>query len=356
MSIYLRAIVALAVAALSMGPCLQPDEDRGLPAAAERDGRRFLATYVADDGRVVRTDQGGDTVSEGQAYALLVAVALDDRETFALVWSWTAEHLRRPDGLLSWRWADGAVLDPQSATDADLDAAWALALAERRWPDEGYGQAATVLARAVEAHETVSIGGGRWLVAGPWARPSAPGADAVVNPGYFSPVADAVLVRDGRADPRATQERSATMRSALDDLLHADGLPPDWARVSSDGRVRAVAGPSDAGGPGRFGFDAVRVPLRLAGSCAEEDVALAARLWPSLEDGGGRATLGDHPARAVAGAAAAAAADEPRDADELLDRASAADRSAPTYYGSALTALARLLLTTDRLDGCPPLP
>lgn len=35
----------------------------------------FLKRYVDPDGRVVRRDRGGDTVSEGQAYAMLVAVA-----------------------------------------------------------------------------------------------------------------------------------------------------------------------------------------------------------------------------------------------------------------------------------------
>ncbi len=66
-------------------------------------GRAFLAGYVDDDGRVVRTDQGGDTVSEGQAYAMLVAVGLGDADTFDAVWTWTRENLQRRDGLLSWR-------------------------------------------------------------------------------------------------------------------------------------------------------------------------------------------------------------------------------------------------------------
>ena len=87
---------------------------------------RFLDRYVDDDGRVVRHDQGGDTVSEGQAYAMLLAVAADDRDRFAQVWDWTRAHLQRGDGLLAWRWAGGRVVDDEPATDADLDAARAL--------------------------------------------------------------------------------------------------------------------------------------------------------------------------------------------------------------------------------------
>lgn len=63
----------------------------------------FFAGYVDDDGRVVRHDEGGDTVREGQAYAMLLAVAAGDRSRFHRIWSWTKEHLQRPDGLLAWR-------------------------------------------------------------------------------------------------------------------------------------------------------------------------------------------------------------------------------------------------------------
>jgi endo-1,4-beta-D-glucanase Y len=72
------------------------------PASA----RAFLSRYVAADGRVLRRDQGGDVVSEGQAYAMLVSVAVGDRATFGRVWSWTRTHLQRRDGLLAsgcWR-------------------------------------------------------------------------------------------------------------------------------------------------------------------------------------------------------------------------------------------------------------
>src|SRR5687768_9451710 len=93
----LVAACAATGAAVSPAP---PDPVAGATAA----GRAFLDTYVEPDGRVVRRDEGGDTVSEGQAYALLIAVALGDRQRFEAVWSWTRDHLRRPDGLLSWRW------------------------------------------------------------------------------------------------------------------------------------------------------------------------------------------------------------------------------------------------------------
>ncbi len=102
----------------------------GLDAAVSTE--RFFAGYVGADGRAPRSDQGGDTVSEGQAYAMVLAVAAGDAGRFAAVWSWTQQHLQRADGLLAWRWSDGQVVGG-TASDADLDAAAALALAADRF-------------------------------------------------------------------------------------------------------------------------------------------------------------------------------------------------------------------------------
>ena len=297
----------------------------------------FLDRYVSGDGRVVRHDQGGDTVSEGQAYAMLIAVAERDEERFDRVWTWTREHLRRPDGLLSWRWADGRVTDGQAAADADLDAARALMLAAKRFDEPRYAEDGRALGRAVSEIETdKSV-----LLAGPWTRD-------VVNPSYWSPRAFAAIERVDLNEPARR----------LTDQLTANGLPPDWARIDS-GRATPTGPPS--GGDPVYSFDAVRLPIRLAESCASEDRALAARMWAHLRDDPGVArraldgtplTDGQHPV-ALAGAAAAAHAAGDRDAaSELLDRAEALDAEHPTYYGKAWVELTRAMLKPGALGTC----
>ncbi|MGH9153910.1 MAG: glycosyl hydrolase family 8, partial [Acidimicrobiales bacterium] len=113
------ALVAVVTAAAALGALL---------VTCGRDGSRgdadaFFEGYMDGDGRVVRRDQGGDTVSEGQAYAMLLAAAHGDRGRFDRAWQWARDHLQRHDGLLSWRWRDGRVVDPSPAADADVDAA-----------------------------------------------------------------------------------------------------------------------------------------------------------------------------------------------------------------------------------------
>jgi endo-1,4-beta-D-glucanase Y len=82
-------------------------------AAASAAADRFLHRYVTSDGRVIRHDQGGDIVSEGQAYAMLIAESAGRPEVARTVWSWTRAHLGRPDGLFAWHASgSGAVEDP----------------------------------------------------------------------------------------------------------------------------------------------------------------------------------------------------------------------------------------------------
>ncbi len=303
----------------------------------------FLDRYVDDDGRVVRHDQGGDTVSEGQAYALLLAVAAGDEDRFAQVWEWTHAHLQRRDGLLASRWADGRVVDDEPATDADLDAARALVLAGERFRERRYGVAGRAIARSIADNETSWAADRTVLVAGPWAR-----GMHVVNPSYWSP----------RAFQQLGFEHVAASSRQLTERLLESGLPPDWARVDSSGVV--ASGPPSGGDPG-YSYDAVRLPVRLAESCDPADRELAARMWPRLQHSpgaarraldGAPASGGEHPAALVGAAAAAHAAGDRRASSELLARADELDADHPSYYGAAWVALGREMLEHRTLGGC----
>jgi endo-1,4-beta-D-glucanase Y len=308
-------------------------EDRARTAA-----ERFLDRYVDDDGRVVRHDQGGDTVSEGQAYAMLLAAAIGDRDRFDRVWSWTVEHLRRPDGLLSWHWQDGEVVDAEPAADADLDTARALLLAAERFGEPDYRDDGVAIGWAVLARETVDVAGRAALVAGPWARDGTPHE---VNPSYVSPrTYSALAVATGDVRWQALRETGLEHLRALT----ADGLPPDWAALDESG-VRPAESPS--GAAPEYGFDALRIPVRFAEDCKADGRAVAADLWPRL-----RGRDHDHPAEIVAAAAAADAAGSTSARNKLLAGAERRDRDDSTYYGAAWVALGRVMLTTDLLGSC----
>ncbi len=160
--------------------------------------------FYITGGRVVRPKNDFDTVSEGQAYAMIRAVWLDDRAAFDAVYRWSEENLSRfrshGDHLLSWRYGANRlggeqILDANPALDADLDYALALFMAARRWPDRrimtglmSYRDKAVAVAEDIMRRCVMPHANGE-LVLLPW--PAGEGAEAersvLVNPSYFSP-------------------------------------------------------------------------------------------------------------------------------------------------------------------------
>src|SRR5258708_10031671 len=153
-----RTVAALACAGLIAG--LAGCGASQVSVSSRLAATRFLASYTLPDGRVVRLDQGHDTVSEGQAYGMLLAEMVGDDAQFRRIWQWTRDHLQLPDGLFAFHTdAAGKVVSPEPATDADLLIAWAL-LRYRRppaaaWPQDGRRAAAAIL-----AHEVAPAPGG----------------------------------------------------------------------------------------------------------------------------------------------------------------------------------------------------
>jgi endo-1,4-beta-D-glucanase Y len=328
----------------------------GTTAAAAR----FLTRYVTSDGRVIRHDQGGDIVSEGQAYAMLLAEVAQRPALVRTIWSWTSAHLGRSNGLFAWHaTGSGQIEDPQSAADADVLIAYAL-LRYRGTDQAALHDAGRRVAGAVLANESVTLPDGSPLVvAGPWAKSTSP---PTIDPSYLMPgVFDALarLTGDGRWT-RAAGAAIATI-SALTD--RGRRLPPDWARLSG-GELTPIATPGGSAGV-QYGLDAARLPLWFATACDTNARVLAASWWRNVLGSGDRAgplALGlsgntingeSSPLTLLAGAAAATAAGDDAAAKNLRAKAAALALSNPTYYGDAWVALGPALLERS-INPCDP--
>jgi endoglucanase len=358
---------AVAIAATQPGgaqsaPAPSESSAPDVPAPESYDADALTADFLdewVDDGRVVRRDQGDDTVSEGQAYGLLLAVAADREDDVDAIWSWTEREMVRDDGLLAWRWDDGGIVDAEPASDADLDAARALVLAGERFGRDDLAADGAALATAILDRMTATTELGRILLPGTWAADRTPYA---YNPSYASPAAFAVL--GAATGDERWAELAAGSAAVTDVILSQTDLPPDWAQVHEDGTVEAMPGAQGGGERVTFGYDAARLLVRYAESCEPTDVALAARTLPALartaelpaelDLGGGAITEDRHPLTLVARAAAAAASDATA-AQGDLRAAAQLSADVPTYYGRAWTALGSQMLEGDALGGCAPL-
>jgi endoglucanase len=135
----------------------------------EQSWQAYINRFIQSDGRVIDREDGDRTVSEGQAYAMLRAVMIDDPDTFALTLDWAETNLQRRDAdgkpidhLWAWKWGQDesgnwGIQDNNFASDADIDAATALILAARRWDRPDYLDLARVKLQDIWAYSTVVV-------------------------------------------------------------------------------------------------------------------------------------------------------------------------------------------------------
>ncbi|TDX66786.1 endoglucanase [Methylosinus sp. sav-2] len=223
----------------------------------------YKKRFIAEQGRVIDTANDQVSHSEGQGYAMLLAVAANDRATFDRLWGWTRANLMvRNDELVAWRFDPQrrpAVGDMNNASDGDLLIAWALAEAAEYWDDLPLRMASRRI--AVELSRKVVLFKTRM---GALLLPAVAGFNAsdrsdgpVINLSYY------VFPALARLDSVAPEVDWAGLTQTGLDLLEASRptpqtLPADW--IALEGwRAR----PAEGFAP-EFAYNAVRIPLYLA--------------------------------------------------------------------------------------------
>lgn len=323
-----------------------------LGAAAQRSATRFLDTYVRRDGRVTRIDQGGDTVSEGQAYGMLLAEIAGKPALFGRIWHWTEAHLQQPNGLFAfYSNPGGQVLGPNPASDADVLIAWALLRYDATDAAAIHRQGRRV-ADAVLAQE-VTVGPGRMpvLTAGPWAT----GRPASLNPSYWAlPALTGLAQLTGNRQWQRLAHEAVTLTSRL--TRGGRELPPDWAVLTARGKLASAPSPDGTEPQVEYGPAAQRTIPWFMFACDPRARTLARRWWRllrrpnraralALRPDGRLINPDPAPLPFVASASAAQAAGQQTASRRLLRRAVAQQHRRPTYYGGAWAALGLALFS-----------
>jgi len=149
-------------------------EPRAAASILKESWNAYVQRFIQGDGRVIDHSAAGISTSEGQAYAMLRAVWIGDRDSFDKTFNWALNNLNsgiRSDNLWAWKWGKDSrgnwgIMDKAFASDADQDAALALILAWRVWKDEKYANHARAVLRDLWTLGTVEVAGRRYLLAG----------------------------------------------------------------------------------------------------------------------------------------------------------------------------------------------
>lgn len=236
-------------------------------------GGKFRVAYNASE-----------TVSEGIGYGMLLTVAHGDRAEFDGLWAYYKQH--SSGGVMGWKVSGcDSVVDGNSASDADLDAAMALIQASCKWGGSYLGEAQTLIA-AIKSKETIE-GGENFL------KPAASGLDSCQNVSYASPAYYRAFAKK-KPDQASFWNKLAS--DSYTQLSRADndstGLVPNWSNMSGGA---GCGGKPDGD---RYGYDAARTPWRVAtdyvwnGTPAAKDYLGKLVTW--VDGGGGGITaIGD---------------------------------------------------------------
>jgi len=209
--------------------------------------QRWTRHFVQND-RIVAPEQQNAITSEAMGYGMMIAAAMGDKAAFDKFHGYVKSQGGSGSGLMTWKNGGSG-----SASDGDIDIAFALLMANAQWPSGGYKTPADQMAAAILANDLVSnvIRGGSNF------------KDAPFNPSYFSPAA---LRRFGSSFSAAVTANYNLVNANVS--AGTAGIPTDWANPSNGnpsgpGSAQVTSEITD-GENGAMGYDAARVPWRLA--------------------------------------------------------------------------------------------
>lgn len=204
-----------------------------------------------------------DTRSEGIGYGMVIAAYMGDQPTFTGLRNFYFAHLDGR-GLMNWKYNDcnGIGAGGQgSAADADVDAAFALIVANKQWPGGTFGADANTLLNSIRQSLFLNQCAGILLAGTTFAD------CGCINPSYIPPgyyVAFAATQAGQAATWNTARTNSYTYFNSVND--NTTGLVPAWSSSNGSLNLSGNCTPQVSGGgaPSEFQADAARTPWRVA--------------------------------------------------------------------------------------------
>jgi endoglucanase len=226
--------------------------------------------------RVIDKQKDGITTSEGQSYGMLMSMWMDDKTTFEKVWQWTQNNLQKPNtNSFSWLWGKNPkgeykVLAEQGgdnvATDGDIDIAFSLIKASKKWNNPQYLTSAKLIMKDIWTNEVIITKNGKYLLAANDLEKKYNKSEVLVNPSYFNTAAFHEFAKISLEDnwDRLSVDSYEFLEKSSESILDSNKsafLPPDWILVSIDNGAVKPTGNKDFSS--RYSYDSARVPWRI---------------------------------------------------------------------------------------------
>jgi hypothetical protein len=206
-------------------------------------------SHFVSGSTVVAPEQNNVVTSESMGYGMLIAAAMGDKALFDKFASYVGGQTGTFKNLMTWKSGESG-----SASDGDLDIAYALYVAGKQWTSSSYGQNATDYAGKISATDggdivnNIILGGSGFH-------------SSNYNPSYFIPV----TMRKFSNLSGAISANMAFVNTNIN--AGAARVPTDWGSPSNGnpsgpGAAQVTSDITD-GDNGAMGYDAARVPWRL---------------------------------------------------------------------------------------------
>jgi endo-1,4-beta-D-glucanase Y len=230
-----------------------------LQAAYQNWKTRFVSGTAGSARKVIRPENGNDTVSEGIGYGMILAVYFNDQALFDDLWKYEQQNVS-VSNLMTWCIPAGggscnAGGGGGTATDADEDMAFALIEAGKKWGGS-YASTASSLISAIwssdiDATNNLPKGGSNYH-----ATNDTSSMLGNTNPSYFAPAYYRLFATIDSGHAWGTV--ASTSISAIAALAGSNGLVPAWC----SNNCTAAAG-NGATTDTEYQYDAHRVPWRI---------------------------------------------------------------------------------------------
>jgi endo-1,4-beta-D-glucanase Y len=235
--------------------------------------QKYILIDPADSSRkwIDFSDKGTACVSEGQGYGMVITAIMGDKTNFDALYKYYLAHPSRNNkNMMAWKQkkSNGKMVDTEgtdSATDGDLDAAYALLLADQQWGSGGASNYLNGARNIINAliNSTVDSSDYR-LLCGDWAKGGTDTASMLTRSSDFMLDYFRVFAKYNSAFANVKARCEAIIKSQYALGSGSTGLMPDFWIKKSGSYTPAPSNALEGANDGDYAYNACRVPWRFA--------------------------------------------------------------------------------------------